>query len=271
MSSLFKADIVALNSGLWPINPDTIRRAQEFIRDLDTSGKTDIYRSLSSVVRSLPKGDRPFQVILFTDGLPTAGLQDSAELINRLTVYNDQRASIHTFAMGPKSNRDLLHFLSYRNKGFAEGAEFSEVASESVQRLMRILETPILMNLALDFGGLASTNTHPQWYRDLYRTGQIEVYGRYREEEELVLRLSGDVRGRNKEFIFKGELPDIQPANAEIAVRWAQARKYDDAVKQVMNKGLDQGEVTLRSAPPGLPWIFIRAIDSGVSSMISII
>ncbi|MCA9414010.1 MAG: VWA domain-containing protein, partial [Candidatus Omnitrophica bacterium] len=72
----FKADIVALNSGLWPVNPDTIRRSQEFIGDLDTSGKTDIYRSLSSVVRSLPRGDRPFQLILFTDGLPTAGLQD---------------------------------------------------------------------------------------------------------------------------------------------------------------------------------------------------
>ncbi|MCA9427581.1 MAG: VWA domain-containing protein [Candidatus Omnitrophica bacterium] len=254
----FKADIVALNSGLWPVNPDTIRRSQEFIGDLDTSGKTDIYRSLSSVVRSLPRGDRPFQLILFTDGLPTAGLQDSAELINRLTVQNNQRASIHTFAMGPKSNRDLLHFLSYRNKGFAEGAEFPEMAAESVKSLMRILETPILMNLALDFGGLASVNSHPQWYRDLYRTGQIEVYGRYRQEEELVLRLSGDVRGRNKEFIFKGDLPEVEPANAEIAVRWAQARKYDDAVKQVMNKGLVQGdEVTLQSAPP----VFQRSLS----------
>ena len=123
---------------------------------------------------------------------------------------------------------------------------------------MRLLETPILMNLALDFGGLASTNSHPLWFRDLYRTGQIEVYGRYREKEELVLRLSGDVRGRNKEFIFKGDLPEREPANAEISTRWAQARTYDDAVKKVMDKGLDQeGDVTLRMAPP----VFQRSLS----------
>ncbi|MCA9448006.1 MAG: VWA domain-containing protein, partial [Candidatus Omnitrophica bacterium] len=246
----FKADIVALNSGLWQVTPDTIRRSQEFIGDLDTSGKTDIYRSLSSVVRSLPRGDRPFQLILFTDGLPTAGLQDSAELINRLTVQNDQRASIHTFAVGPNSNRDLLHFLSYRNKGFAEGVEFPETAASSVKSLMSLLETPLLMDVVMDFSGLPSGNSHPLWFRDLYRTGQIEVYGRYRDEKELVLRLSGDVRGRNKEFIFKGDLPDIEPANAEIATRWAQAKRYDDSVKQVMGKGVDSEESVRVGAPP---------------------
>ncbi len=247
----FKADIVALNSGLWPVNPDTIRRAQEFIRGLDTSGKTDIYRSLSSVVGSLPKGDRPFQLILFTDGLPTAGLQDSAKLINRLTAQNDQRASIHTFAMGPKSNRDLLHFLSYRNKGFAEGAEFPETAPNSVTRLTKLLDTPLLMNVVMDFSGLPSENSHPLWFRDLYLRGKIELYGRYRDENELVLRLSGDVRGSNKEFIFKGDLPKIEPANAEIAARWGQAKRYDDSVMQVMGKGLEEGETfSIESAQP---------------------
>jgi len=247
----FKADIVALNSGLWPVNPDSIRVAQDFIRNLDTSGKTDIYRSLSSVVRALPQGDRPFQLILFTDGLPTAGLQDSAELINRLTVHNNGRASIHTFAMGPKSNRDLLHFLSYRNKGFAEGAEFPETAAAAAKNLMSLLETPILMNVVMDFSGFPSGNSHPLWFRDLYRNGQIEVYGRYRAESELVLRLSGDVRGRNKEFIFKGDLPVVEPGNAEIAARWAQARLYDDQVKQVMDKGLEENKgISAKSIPP---------------------
>jgi Ca-activated chloride channel family protein len=255
----FKADIVALNSGLWPVNPDTLQRAQQFIGDLDTSGKTDIYRSLSSVVGSLPQGDRPFQLILFTDGLPTAGLQNSAELINRLTVQNNQRASIHTFAMGPKSNRDLLHFLSYRNKGFAEGADFVETVGPSIRQMMDLLKTPILMNVAVDFTGLPGSNSHPLWYRDLYRTGQIEIYGRYRDEKELVLRLSGDVRARNKEFIFKGDLPETEPANSEIAGRWAQAKNYDDSVKQVMGKGLEKGdELTLQQVPP----VFQKALST---------
>lgn len=245
----FKADIVALNSGLWPVNPDTMRSAVDFIRNLDTSGKTDIYRSLSSVVRSLPSGDRPFQVLLFTDGLPTAGLQDSAELINRLTVLNDRRASIHTFAMGPDANRDLLHFLSYRNKGFAEGASASGEVASSVSRLMNLLSTPLLMNVEMDFSGLPARYSHPQWFRDLYRTGRIEVYGRYRSEEELVLRLSGDVRGRNKEFIFKGDLPEREAAHSEIPVRWSQAKRYDDSVKQVMGKGLEGGETVQFETP----------------------
>jgi hypothetical protein len=223
----FKADVVALNPSLWPATSSAKKQAEEFVRSLQPSGKTDIYRSLSAIAQSLPPGDRPFLIVLFSDGMPTVGIKDSRDLINRVTIQNNRRASIHVVGVGEMVNRYLLELLAYRNKGMARFFTKKDTLRANIAHLMGELQEPILMDPTVDLSGLPGRDAYPEVLPDLYRGGSLRIYGRYDRERELVLRLAGNARGNLKDFVFRGDLPVLQQENAVIAREWAAAKAYD--------------------------------------------
>jgi hypothetical protein len=223
----FKADVVALNRGLWNVRPETIDRAQEFILSLNASGKTDIYRSLTSLARALPPGDRPFLIVLFSDGMPTVGVKDSRELINLITVENKLRASIHVLGVGERKNRYLLELLAYRNKGTAKFVDNPDEIENEVSTLVKELSEPLLSDVVADLSGFSAKEATPAVLPDLFRNGSLRIYGRYDQERELTLRLAGTVRGRPKDFVFRGELPERETEHTAIARQWAASKSYD--------------------------------------------
>lgn len=221
----FSADVVALNQGLWPVTDKNIAAAKEFLLKQQASGKTDIYRSVSAVVRSLPSGDRPFLIVLCTDGRSTIGLQDSREIINALSIDNRLRAAIHVFGVGPV-DRYLLRLLAYRNKGLARFASSDENIPRELEALIKEVSDPILVGVQVDLSGMTEEESYPLVLPDLYRGGRIEFFGRFDREKEIALRLTGNVRGNLKEFVYRGDLPKPEPANAPIAEGWASAKAF---------------------------------------------
>jgi len=227
----FKADVVALNPGLWPVKPETIKQACDFVLSLQPSGKTDIYRSLSSVARSLPPGDRPFLIVLFSDGRPTVGVKDSRELISRVSAENGLRAGIHVMGVGAEANRYLLELLAYLNKGSVRIVKSGENLPQECAAFLKELDQPILMNVTSDIAGDLGRESYPRILPDLFRGGSIRIYGRYDREKDLVLRLAGDVRGRKKDFVFRANLSEVETDDADIANEWATAKCYDLAAE----------------------------------------
>jgi hypothetical protein len=233
----FRADVIALNSGLWAATEKNLAAAKQFILDQKASGKTDIYRSVSAVVRNLPTGDRPFLIILCTDGRSTIGLQDSREIINALSVNNHLRAAIHVFGVGETVDRYLLRLLSYRNKGVARFASSTENIPKELESLIKELSDPILVGIQVDLSGMTEEESYPLVLPDLYRGGRIEFFGRFDREKEIALRLTGNVRGNLKEFVYRGDIPKPDPANAPIAEGWASAKAF-----HLVSRNLELGE-----------------------------
>ena len=83
------------------------------------------------------------------------------------------------------------------------------------------------MDLSANLSGLPGEEAYPTILPDLFRGGAIRIYGRYNREKELVLRLAGNVRGKLKDFVFRGSLPEREPAGSEIAHQWAASKSYD--------------------------------------------
>ncbi|MBE7487573.1 VWA domain-containing protein [bacterium] len=237
----FRADVVALNPGLWPVAEKNIAEGVDFINGLEPGGKTDIYRSLATVVRSLPPGDRPFLIILCTDGRSTVGLQDTREIINALSIENRLRAAIHVFGAGEYVNRHLLGLLAYRNKGIARFAGDPGKVSDDILKLSREVAEPILVDLKVDLSGMTEDEAYPLVLPDLYRGGRVQFYGRYNTEKEISLRLTGNVRGNPKEFVYRGKLPGPEPKNVGIAEAWASAKAFN-----LLSQNLELGETEER-------------------------
>jgi hypothetical protein len=222
----FRADVVALNSGLWPVTEKSLAEARDFIRGLSPSGKTDIYSSLTSIIRSLPPGDRPFSIVVCTDGRTTVGLKDSRDIINALSLENHLRAGIHVFGVG-SPDRYLLRLLSFRNKGQLRFAKSGEEAAKDLSVLLAELADPLLVDIRVDLSGMADKEIYPLILPDLHRGGNLEFYGRYGEEKEVALRVTGNVRGKLKEFVYKADLPKPDSANASIPEAWASSKAFN--------------------------------------------
>ncbi len=233
----FRADVIALNAGLWPATEKNLAAAKDFILSQEASGKTDIYRSLSGIVRSLPPGDRPFLIILCTDGRSTIGLQDSREIINALSVNNQLRAAIHVFGVGETVDRYLLRLLAYRNKGVARFATSAQSIPKELESLIKELSDPILVDVQVDLSGMTEEESYPLVLPDLYRGGRIEFFGRFDREKKIALRLTGNVRGNLKEFVYRGDLPKPDSSKAPIAEGWASAKAF-----HLVSRNLELGE-----------------------------
>ena len=223
----FKADAIALNSGLWPVRPETIAEGREFVLSLESSGKTDIYRLLSNVVESLPPGDRPFTIVLFSDGRPTVGIQDSRELINSVTLKNNLRAGIHVFGVGKTADTYLLELLAYRNKGVVRFVTDPDQLADKCRQLFEELAEPMLMDITVDLSGFPGKEAHPRVLPDLFRGGSIRIYGRFDREEEVILRLAGNARGSLKDFVYRADLTTEKGKHPDVKREWASAKAYD--------------------------------------------
>lgn len=237
----FRADVVALNPGLWPVTKDNISVGEKFIKELEPGGKTDIYQSLVTVVRSLPPGDRPFLIILCSDGRSTVGLQDTRQIINALSLENRLRAAIHVFGAGEYVNRHLLGLLAYRNKGIARYAGDPSRIAEDIIQLSKEIADPILVDLEVDLSGMTEEEAYPLVLPDLYQGGRVQFYGRYQTEKEISLRLTGNVRGNPKEFVYRGKLPGPDAKNVGIAEAWASAKAFN-----LLSQNLELGETEER-------------------------
>jgi hypothetical protein len=242
----FRADVMALNQGLWPVTDESLKEAREFIQGLEPAGKTDVYRSLSSVVRALPQGDRPFAIVVLTDGRSTVGLQDSRDIINALSVENRLRAAIHVFGFGSAVNHYLLGLLAYRNKGVAVYPISDEAVPGQLTSLLESMSDPILTDVRVDLSGMTEEETYPLVLQDLHRGARLEFYGRFDREKEIAMRVTGAVRGKLKEFVYRGDLPDPKSSNASIAEAWAASKAFNLVSENSEHGDSEDRQETLR-------------------------
>ncbi|MBZ0255469.1 VWA domain-containing protein, partial [bacterium] len=90
----FKGRVDLFTDTLAPVNPETTKLAREFLVDLDSSGHTDIYRSMEPLVKLGVERARPLIILLFSDGRPSVGVINSRKIINNLTQYRGPSTSI---------------------------------------------------------------------------------------------------------------------------------------------------------------------------------
>jgi len=232
----FKRTVARFRPELVPAEPGNIQEALRFVDGLEPSGRTDIYGSLEPISKQARGGDHPFIILLFSDGRPNVGVVNSRTIINNLTANVRPNTSVFAFGAGQPMNRYLLDLLSYRNKGFVRFAsDFSSTVSQ-IAEMIEALSDPLLINLTGDYGNIRKEDIYPKTLPDLYRGGEILVYGRYGQEEKFSLRILGEARGQQKEYIIDLPFPEEDNGPDNLPQLWA-FRKIYDLIGQMCQEG----------------------------------
>ncbi|MDD4956234.1 MAG: VWA domain-containing protein [Candidatus Omnitrophica bacterium] len=221
----FKGNVIKFSETPLRCTERTVESARSFIRDLESTGQTNVERALLDITQE-PMRSVPSYVILISDGRPTTGLVDSRNIIQEITRSNDMKRPIFCFGGGSRVNRYLLEFISYQNRAWSGFASSNADIDTAFVGFYREIKDPLLINVRYRSNGLRQDEIFPKYLTDFYMGKPFAIYGRYGEEDIFSMQLLGEIKGATKEFIFAKSLKDASPGDKDIARQWAFRRIY---------------------------------------------
>ena len=200
--------------------------ALAYVDGLVAAGGTNINDALVAGLRATAAAagsagsGRPQLVVFMTDGLPTAGPTQPEQIVlnARRAAGEGSRARLFTFGVGVDVNTTLLDRLAADLGGVSAYVRPQENLEEAVSAFYARVSSPVLTDLALDFGGAAGAEVYdvlPTRLPDLYAGTQLVVAGRYRRAGTFDVTLRGTAEGRVQSVTLPGATFADEPVKGQ--------------------------------------------------------
>ena len=193
-------------SGLKTYGTSTRDEAQDFVRQFDADGSTNINEALLLAADLLKKegGSKPSYIVFLTDGLPTAGVTtDEMEILANFAKANTIKARTFTFGVGYDVNTHLLDKLAEENKGVTEYVRPNEDIEAKVSSLYGKISNPVLTDVRLTISGVEVRDVYPKEMPDLFKGSQVAIAGRFTPGATRgTIEVAGTVDGKPKIFTY---------------------------------------------------------------------
>jgi Ca-activated chloride channel family protein len=215
-------------------------RGEEFVNNLRPNGGTNINEALTTALKQFYKNDRPKMLVFMTDGLPTVGEANVDRIIANLKQAKTVDVRIFPFGFGYDVNTTLLDRIGSENSGISDYIQPKEDLEVKVSNFFQKVSSPVLSDIALDWGTVDTDLMYPRQITDLFRGGQITIIGRYKNESDLqntVITLRGKTGREARSFAF-GDLdfPLRSTENEFLPRLWA-SRRVGWLIEQIRNNG----------------------------------
>ncbi len=226
---------------LQPAEETQKRAAKQWIDEMEAAGSTDINRALLQAIAQVT-GDRPTYLIFLTDGLPTQGERDIAQIL--ANVENNSPANVavrlFTFGVGYDVNTTLLDTLSSDLGGRSSYVRPDERIDEEVSQFYNGISTPVLSNVEVDFTpNQLIEELYPFPLPDLFAGEQLVIAGRYRQPGPITVTLQGNVNGVPRIYDYPNQELAAQGGEPTVARLWA-ARKIGALLQTIRRNGPEE-------------------------------
>ncbi|MCU0725004.1 MAG: VIT and VWA domain-containing protein [Planctomycetes bacterium] len=192
------------------LSPEVRREALQFVETIEATGGTDIGSALDMALAGLAaEPGRERAVLFLTDGLPTVGVQDTAEIVRAVAKGNSgPGARLFVFGVGYDVNAAFLDRLVEENGGVSENVLPDENVEIAVSGLWRKIRNTALSGLSVRIDGVPTHDLYPRRLPDLFEGSQLVVAGRYAKGGEATVVLDGRTSGGPRTFRFAARFPD---------------------------------------------------------------
>lgn len=202
----FASDVTCFSDSHVEYDTQTCSAALSYIAGLVASGLTNISGAFEIAVPQFnAAGDSTANIIIFfTDGNPTTGITNIAQLITYVHDLIQQTGNticLFTFGIGSDVNTQLLTQLAIQNNGLSQF-----VGSESlfvvISEFYLKIRNPVIMNTNISFSNSYINEVYPDPLPNLYKGSQMIVTGRYLEAIETVISLTGTAFGDSVNYNY---------------------------------------------------------------------
>jgi len=209
---------------LQPAAGKNTEAALKFIDNIQDSGGTNINEALLRALKMTLAGDRPNYILFMTDGQPTVGVTDTAEILKNIAAANGSRARIFVFGVGRDVNTELLDEISGESRGASVYVGENENLEVALSNYYEKISAPLLSDLRVEFAGMETRDVYPRALPDLFRGSQLILVGKYRGEGPVTAMLSGKVGRQDKRFVLEGQKLGRDEAYSFLPRLWATRR-----------------------------------------------
>ncbi|MFA6451568.1 MAG: VIT domain-containing protein [bacterium] len=202
---------------------ENINRAVDNVGSIDALGGTNIDEALRAALKFKSGSDRPTYILFLTDGLPTVGVTDYETILKTARDGSNKNTRLFVFGVGYDVNAHLLDKLSSQNHGTSEYVKPNEDIEVKVSDMFRMISSPALTEVAIDFGKMGAFDIVPTQYPDLFKGTQLIVAGRFRHTGRTTVKMTGTASGRDREFTLEQKIGD-DDRSSFIPSLWASRR-----------------------------------------------
>ncbi|HEY1100986.1 MAG TPA: VIT and VWA domain-containing protein, partial [Myxococcota bacterium] len=250
-----------------------VAEAQRFVRGLEPLGGTNIGEALELAFSTATGSDKaPLMVVFLTDGRPTVGDTDVAQLVTQAEKQRSAKAArLFVLGVGDDLNTLLLDKLSSSNGGSALYLKDNAGLKDEVAAFYDRISHPVLADLKLQVDGVTTFGTHPRALGDLFRGQQLVVVGRYCTPGKAKITLTGTTPKGPRSFSADVELSANSTEHPFVARLWAQ-RQVGLMLDEIRQKGESRGlvdEVTQLATRFGIvtPYTSYLVLEPGMQTM----
>jgi len=238
---VFSSGVERYADTLLAYNDAEKEKAVSYVNRIEVNGGTNINDALVSALGLFAPGDRLKMVVFLTDGLPTVGVQDVNTIVKNVGAANKSSVRLFNFGVGYDVNTTLLDKLARENRGDSDYLKPRENVEAKVSSFYTKIQSPVLSDLKLDWGGVTVKEVLPRQIPDLFKGGQIIVSGRYDGAGPKKIVLTGTAQGKAQRFEFDVTFDAQSEGLSKFFVErlWAQ-RKIGDVIDQIQLYGRSQ-------------------------------
>lgn len=208
--------------------PENIRQGLGYVESLTADGGTEIPTAIEQAFAKPALKDSLRLVVFLTDGY----IGNEAEVLSQIAEKIGS-ARIYALGVGTSVNRFLLEEMAVKGRGFARCIDPTEKADDVAIQLASKLESPVLTDIAIDWGNLRVSDLSPSRIPDLFAGGAIRIQGKYQQPGQHTIKVSGLVNGRKAQLPITVNLPAHSgEQDNPIPVIWARSQ-IADAMRQI--------------------------------------
>jgi len=241
---------------LQPADAAHRQEAAAWVDQITAAGGTDIHSALQTAMgmcgppvtsaTGMPVSP-PQYVIFLTDGLPTIGNTNEAQILGDAKRANWGGVRLFTFGVGYDVNVRLLDKLVGDNRGRSDYVKPNEPIETKVNALATRIQHPVMTGLELSLQGVKLIDVYPRQLGDLFRGDQLIVVGRFSASQVASLPsgpdghvtqlvLTGQYAGEARGFEYPVALRVADKRHPFVETLWA-ARRIGWLLDQVQLNG----------------------------------
>jgi Ca-activated chloride channel family protein len=210
-------------------NSANVSAALAMVSQLRAGGGTELRDAVAQAL--LPDGDpsRHRYVFFLTDGYVgnEAAIFAAAQQFNAKLASAGRRARVFALGVGSSVNRHLIDGLSRAGDGLAQYLSLADPPERAVDQLFHRIDSPVLSDLKIDWGGLETSEIYPQPTPELFASHPVVLHGRYRGKLQRDVTLTAQNTQGRSAVGFRDSVKATRPApgsSSVLGTLWAREK-----------------------------------------------
>lgn len=166
--------------------PENIKRAVEFMTDVQAGGSTELLGALEYGALTPPAPGYAKTTVIISDGFVHVE-PEAFELVTKDLATSNYFA----FGIGNSVNRELIEGIARAGFGEAFFAANEEEGLTQGRALLDTIRAPLLTDIRVAYDGFAVSAVQPRQIPDLFSNRPLLIVGKWQGEPKGTIRISG--------------------------------------------------------------------------------